>query len=588
MARSTGYVRAREGDTSGSAWGFGGPRLSAPIQPSNQSVVSNLFLHLAGFGSHPSDPAVALSADNPLERTAVVERTSAATIGVLDSNESSLAKGHGWIVAVDGWLADSANAAESLLAQLAAHPADKLRLDLDGELSAVAHHSPSGTTLAIRDHAGLRPLYIGECTDGGWIVASSFPIALAAGLVPATPDLNALRHLLVVDGVGPHSSPYKYIRSAPSGSVVHLSPGQPAQSNHWWSPRRGRSNAADLRHAVERAIELRIALAAHVDVEVSGGLDSSSIAGVAASSHLRDRLTIVGLTGAEGPADERSYQAAVERKTGLPAVWVPLAETAPDAAQQAADLRSLPAYPNGWMWNELYRQRSGSTEVTLSGTGGDELFGRLPADVLRALTSRNAAVYLRDGARGRRHIRSAAGVVKSHLVRRARVAPPWVVGPPLPRRQGEHTTRRWLLTGSRASIGQEFDRPVLAPLGIDRQHPFLDRTVVEVGLALPATARADPSDWRSLQRSVFADVLPEEVLSRRTKAHFNSLYFTHVWANRDLLVAPAATSLGLVDPNQTKSLSLLLNDEASGRILQQLWNLIATESFLRSAALNPL
>lgn len=534
--------------------------------------MSSLFVHLATGKADQLDPDPLL--EDPLGRPILRASAGRSWAAVVGGHESDLSVAGGWIVVVDGWLADVARPAEHIAALLERSEP----IDLDGEFAFAALHTSDDRVVAGTDHAGLRPLYLARCLDGGAALASSIKPLVATGRVSTRPDRDALHCMLATAQLGPHGSPYEEIHRVPSGTVVEVSR-KTITSTRWWGPASTGGGPTALRSAVERAVRLRIS--GPTDIECSGGLDSSAIATVAAGTADRSRLTLVGLTSTDPNTDEHRFQLAVERSTGLPAIWVPASLAPIDPVARSTELRSLPPFPNGSMWSDLITKRSGRTSTLLSGHGGDELFGRFPADVARLLLSRRASSVLAHPGR-RRHLRSVLGVAKQRLVPVRPPHPPWMVDPPHRERDTDRHSRRAWLTGHRSTQSIDHDHQLLGPLGLQRSYPFLDRRVIELALGLGPEHRANLSDWRHLQRELFRDVLPPEVAERRTKAHFNHVYRAQIEAAADLLRGEATAFLGLTRKELTVDLHRRLDGDLSGRDLHRLWSLVAVEAFLQA------
>jgi asparagine synthase (glutamine-hydrolysing) len=122
----------------------------------------------------------------------------------------------------------------------------------------------------------------------------------------------------------------------------------------------------------------------------------------------------------------------------------------------------------------------------------------------------------------RRNFRSARSVVQSEALARARYASgDWV---------------RYTLA---------------APLGIVAAHPFRDPRVLTCGLGIRSRIRPVPGLQKPILAEAMKDVLPENIRNRRTKTHYNSVYYVGLARNQSYLEGMIRDSnvdeLGLFD-----------------------------------------
>src|SRR5258708_393928 len=89
------------------------------------------------------------------------------------------------------------------------------------------------------------------------------------------------------------------------------------------------------------------------------------------------------------------------------------------------------------------------------------------------------------------------------------------------------------------------------PLAVERRYPFLDQSLVEFLTSVPTDQLIRPGERRSLMRRALSDLLPEEVLARRTKASTGrcvSLSFQKHWGLISaVLRSPESCHLDCID-----------------------------------------
>lgn len=324
--------------------------------------------------------------------------------------------------------------------------------------------------------------------------------------------------------------------------------------------------AEHFRAIFTESVRARLRASGRVMIDVSGGLDSSSILCTALQilHGGGESAEIEAASLARHPdSDETHYLAAVERETGVRATVVEPADA--DYATLAAQCRhylDLPDYPNAAMgdYDSLIAAR-GDFRVRLTGVGGDEwLTGSAYAyaDMLRGLKLGAIAARLRlDYALSRTDpfvaplgtlfisgvwpfVPRRARLLARHwllpnapftnpltqkfaqridLAQRVRVEEPAPKFPTFAQRDIFHTfTAGWL------AHPFEMNDRWMAVRGLDGRHPFLDRRIFEFALAIPEEQRTRDGVDRYVVRNAMRGVLPEEIRTRRVKATYASCF----------------------------------------------------------------
>lgn len=330
----------------------------------------------------------------------------------------------------------------------------------------------------------------------------------------------------------------------------------------YWQPDLGRE--IRYRHDdqyVEHLCELvRVAVAARlrtsglVGIMLSGGVDSSSVTGLAHELLCAGAVPCNGIEtfslAVPGPDDESPFFNQVVERWKLPAHRVVAGAPAPGQFRdEAARFFDIPTYPNSAIGDSLRaRVRDRGARVLLTGIGSDEWLGPTPgvyADLLtrgrlRTLARRARREAALDDFIGWPGVAKAAmwplmpAPVK-RFVRRAlgRGQPPAWLNPEfaartnLSDRLARHgvdgsfqTHEQYDLWHDGTSGGQIHDLEMLeregARFGFEYWHPFLDRRVAEFGLALPSDQRWRDERAKGLLRRAMAPYLPPEVTNRLT------------------------------------------------------------------------
>lgn len=432
---------------------------------------------------------------------------------------------------------------------------------LDGDFALAQWHPGRRRLVLARDIMGARPLCWTH-QPGRHVAFASLPRGLyGSGAVERRVDPVALGRLLFEPALGHDVTGMQNINWLPPGHALAATPDgvrlhrawrpDPARVGVW---RGSAAEAAEqMRALVEAAVACRLPSAGPVAAHLSGGLDSSAVA-VLAARHLRAdgrRLHVFSQmadpTRASDLRDERNFiHAVLSQEPGM--AWTPAhvdgfetgnaPELGVDGPLVSVDEAICAAAAQA------------GAGMLLTGAGGDETATFNGADLYAAMLRqgrwRELPAELR--ARARRDGQPLSAVI----LRR-------VVGPLLP--HWLRQTRRRLLgiTPPRALLASlEFLHPDLAPRvaaamqreaprvdtadgrirmlshpylagratrwaaigarhGIAFSHPLLDRRIIDFTLSLPLERFAQDGHTRQPFRNAMAGVLPDAVRLRDSK-----------------------------------------------------------------------
>src|SRR5437867_184055 len=404
-----------------------------------------------------------------------------------------------------------------------------------------------------RDRYGIKPLYY-RAVDGGVEFASELR-ALPRGEI----DLDALEAFLAFNSVPAPFSIFRDIRKLPPGYLLVWDGGEPALSRYARPAPALETRSDDEAELLEELrARLRDSVRAHlvsdvpVGVLLSGGIDSSALAALAAEES-PDALRTFSIGFEERSFDElgdarlvaERYDTQHRELVLRPDAALLLPALAEAFDEPFADSSALPTY----LVSQLAAE---DVKVALSGEGGDELFGgyyTYAADLLAQRTGW-AAPLLRpiverlptSTARASFDYRAKRFVRAAHL-------------PPLERHHGwkeifsegaraELTSRRSgfdpvdLLRARFAETeGAELltrlqdidlgtylvddllvktDRASMAH-SLEARVPFLDPVVTNFALALPTRHKVRGLRKKVLLRKAAAPLVPPELLRRRKR-----------------------------------------------------------------------
>jgi asparagine synthase (glutamine-hydrolysing) len=397
-----------------------------------------------------------------------------------------------------------------------------------------------GVALLSRDRLGIKPLHLARA-PGGALAAVSEPKQLRH--LPGfrlRPDRDSLQLYLESGYEDPARTFFADVTVVPAGTsvVVDLHDGAVGQPRPYWFPERVRPLHTDAEEgarvfaaALDEAVRIHLRSDVPVGCALSGGLDSSSVA-VLAARHSVDLHTFSVVFPGEA-IDERAHVQAV-----LSGIRARSHYVSPTAAGFAADLdRFLAAHdePVGsasqYAAYALARTtREAAVPVSLNGQGGDEILGGYWQSYLLHLRGLASSGHLLGLARqlvgaalpggNRALLEQLAPMLRRYRHRlRAGASASRRVGEILgldPAARRVHEIRGLYLP----RLLRWDDRNFMA-FGVEGRYPFLDHEVVEVALSLEASALYRDG-WTKLPLRLGVPDLPESIRWRKSKLGFET------------------------------------------------------------------
>jgi asparagine synthase (glutamine-hydrolysing) len=423
--------------------------------------------------------------------------------------------------------------------------------------------SRAQTLLLARDVAGVRDLYYHMSFER--VMWSSDLAALLdlCGVELEIDDDYVAAHLARLAESG--QTPFKHIKAVAAAHVVTIKQGR-AESTRYWGLNlenriRYKSDAEyeeHFRYLFREAVQCRLRSQTPIWCDLSGGLDSSSIACMAhqliESGDVSDlQLETVSYIHDEAPTStELKFISYVEERIGRAGHHI-LESECPIFSQ--TDFRSS-IVPNTLdifrsYYNELNRLMSdANARVRLCGNGGDEILNSLPnpaADLMDSLVQghflelhRGLKTWSQDRKQpylklfwdeafvpllprrlqvGLKHgpVKRLPGWLESEFVRSTGFADR-LLGPKDV--FGFHRPSDRLQAISFLCAVRELSGGFMRLLqNVEIRMPFLHRPLVEFMQAIPKEQRARPGETRSLQRRALRDLVPPEILRRKGKGN---------------------------------------------------------------------
>ncbi|HKS09209.1 MAG TPA: asparagine synthase (glutamine-hydrolyzing) [Pyrinomonadaceae bacterium] len=236
-----------------------------------------------------------------------------------------------------------------------------------------------------RDRMGEKPLYIYE-TKGRVLFASEMKALLASGLVPFELDPASINLYFHYQYVPEPRTPLKNVRKLEAASllIVDVEPWKVEERRYWRmedAPPLEGDPATLIREQLETVSEIVIRSDVPVGIALSGGLDSSAIAALAARKYPGTMHAFsVGYPGGL-ENDERQDARALADHLGMPFHDVELSTSEmisffPELVYLRDDPIADIAGFGYYSVNKLAREHN--VPVILQGQGGDELFWGYP------------------------------------------------------------------------------------------------------------------------------------------------------------------------------------------------------------------
>lgn len=421
--------------------------------------------------------------------------------------------------------------------------------------------------------------------DGQGFVTSDVALALGSGLCERRIDWNYIAQALNFTHLHTARTGIDGVRELLPGCVLMLDPKQ-VDVRAAWSPwdhvadanrfRDPTEAARSVRHAVSATVNAWAQTDRHLLLELSGGLDSSIVG--ACLSQTEARVTCCNLTSPHSGTDERQYARLVSDLLGTDLHTLTVdADIARFDFEPPAD-SATPGMGVSHHGADAALHQAATAHAPasfISGAGGDTVFCYLgnaspAADAFRerglAAGLRSVGdlstlydchlpkalrLTLRKMRRGPKHTRPADHTFLAPSARLSTSAPhPWLEVPP-----GAYigdVERIGALVGTQGywdGMARNRRWPVRLPL--------LSQLVVETCLRVPTWMWIRTGLNRAVARDAFADVLPHDILHRRSKGTYvtlaGALYAEHKRAMLGFLDSGHLNAQGLLDMDAVRN-----------------------------------
>lgn len=429
---------------------------------------------------------------------------------------------------------------------------------------AVALYDPFERRLLLcRDHSGARPLYYHHNKDRLIVSSQLAPLVDLFGISREIDEDYVAG--CMARGPGEGLTPYKHIHAVkPAHRLIVTDSGRLNEERYWQLEpgkeirfRTDGEYEESFGHHLRNAVQAPLRTDRPVMIELSGGLDSSTVACIAAEGIREGRtqatsFDTVSLVYDESPtSDESTFIECVETHLGQTGIHVRDEDC---ALLPPADVDFDAITPNPVLCSSGYHaalcrlMEETGARVLLTGVGGDQVLGSSydPYPLLADLVIQRKPLALHRELR-----------LWSRTMSKPYVSLLWhkAVVPVLPQ-----TLKRWCLQENMKKLPSWFNAdfvartklreqklPLLDPFGfnlpseidrsisylsvvksvspcyrrqltcLDSSHPFLHRPLIEFLQAIPFEQFLRPGENRSLMRRALRGLLPEKIARRKTK-----------------------------------------------------------------------
>jgi asparagine synthase (glutamine-hydrolysing) len=496
---------------------------------------------------------------------------------------------------------------------------------LRGMFAVAIWDARSNRLVLARDRFGIKPLFYWEAPDGGLAFASELKALMALPGFPREIDMRGLESLLAFNSIPRPLTIFEGVWKLPPGHLLSWSPeGDGVEVRPYASPapepvgrlrREGAGELADeLRDRLRDSVRAHLIADVPVGVLLSGGVDSATLAALAAQES-GERVSTFSIGFRERSFDELERARLVARRYDTdhhelivePDVAELLTRLAEVFDEPLADSSAVPTY----LVSELAAQH---VKVALSGEGGDELFGgyytyvadtiapwagkpaaalrplieRLPTSSARVSFDYKAKRFARGGALPPLERHHAWKEIFSPELRAELLAAPAAPGfDPL-----DVYRERYAATAGAQPLArlQDVDRDIYLvddllvktdrasmAHSLEVRVPFLDTAVTDLALAVPSSRHLLGWQRKRLLRRAVAPLLPKRILYGRKRGFSIP---AAAWLRgellpfaRDVLSPDAIRRQGLFRP---EAVERLLTEHVSGQVdnSRQIWCLM--------------
>lgn len=379
---------------------------------------------------------------------------------------------------------------------------------------------------AARDRIGIKPLYFSEVGGLLWLSSELKAIAGAAGISPTLRPAAVYQFLRYSYPIDQRHTPVEEIKRVLPGEYLVADPAGTKFQSYWtlgFSGDRGNSNRDDqeIFGILRDSVSLHLRSDVPVGILLSGGIDSSCLAALAAQSGGNYTALCAGYAGNQA-VDERPQAHRTASYLGLSHVDVLMGKSLYEdnfdqlvnfCDEPVGDVAAIP------QWSLYQQARELGYKVLLSGIGGDEVFFGYPTWNAVGEHSRRLAPgdfknwigFDQDEwqARLKSYLHQISGPVlleaekyADEPLRRLRDQAP----------QGPDAMAAILFGSYLVHNGCQLADKLGMGCSVEVRVPFLDHMLVQAIFDLPLARRFDKDVSKVLLKRLLRQLVPDEVL----------------------------------------------------------------------------
>lgn len=427
-----------------------------------------------------------------------------------------------------------------------------------GEYALVIFDEQKNEIVCVRDPLGDRSLFY-TLRDSQMIIASE-PWAVASASHQPELDENAAAHYFALRSTENGQTLFKDVYELLPAHLMIVNPSS-QRALRYWQPNaekkiRYKTDAEYAEHfraLLEESVRCQLRAATPVGVLMSGGLDSPSVASLAAQMLAPAQLTTISHVFYDEElkeCDERSYIETMKEKWNIRSIQIP-----GDDAWPLKDWQKLPINKNHpeinayrWLKERAYiKTKQEGLRVLLTGGFGDHLYGagnEWLADLIAEGKLHEAArevIFILRYAGWRRNwragylqqtVKRALNTLLGEKIPRPKPKMPiWLTAfstERLPKKQKalpQSLERHSVLLGLWASKMCVNEAYYANRHAVELRNPYRDRRLIEFVLALPAYQLHYRGLYKHILRVAMQGILPESIRTRRKPTSLTPFFF---------------------------------------------------------------
>jgi asparagine synthase (glutamine-hydrolysing) len=439
---------------------------------------------------------------------------------------------------------------------------------LYGDFAFVIFNTKTGEAFCGRDPIGVRPLFYYKA-EQTFIFGSELRYVLAALSEKPAMRKEYLIDTLITAKTKNALTPFENIYRLMPGSYLHTSKGETITSAFWEPDLHQTLNFKNeddyiqlFRATLIEAVTMRCNYADSVAAELSGGIDSSAVTGIAAMALGSKSLPLAAFSNVlpslanEQVTDEREFIYAMLAHT--PLLWTGIDrnfKSLPELLNHSLEIQGCFIQQNFSIFNNALYDAAGKRgfRILLSGFGGDELVSRRISvpwfelidrhdwkTIYQEITAHELCyrAFLRQPFILTRYLISKLQTQKEYKVRfnkellneRFKVLPLnedfsdfnklkslYVNKSRKPYHKYSSERQFANITGEYVPQRIEYCYTAAAQYGLEYRYPLLDTDLVEAYLAFPPHMKLHQGVTRYVFRQAVKDIIPEKIRKRNTK-----------------------------------------------------------------------